>query len=527
MKARWILLSALVLGCTETRTRAPRLQSFRVSLESPAGTPENPLPFTAGSGQTFVVNVEAMGSSGELLTSHSGRVIVSVVPGEILGVQPSEPVVREGILTGLRVTIRKSYGPTHIWLEDGSGANPFAVGATPTLYFQNPRVSDVQRPISGIGRSGDSPLSGSSVTIDRGTNIVVHVSNNGFYVVDREEREFNSIFAFNFSRPEGLRRGDKLLRFGGNISEFLGLTEINFPSWDVDRRCPSERDPGQLCEEGEFCVAGACLGQECGDRVCAEGAVCMGDRCVPNPNIPDPVLNPPVLLAAEMEKYEGGLVRYTDVVTTQEFVNCDDPARNPGANGNGICEFCRTCNANRDPNGQCPSGGRCCPFPQLCNLSVGECTTRCDAQRDPEGACPTGKICCPAGNTCDEGLGMCNGCTIAQKAEAACDDACSMRGPSSPGGLCTNLCDFREFGQFRVGLTTAGHWNGASFLMVTADTVPFFRADAPENLGKRLRSVTGTLRNVFAPGPLWIVEPRDECDVDGIEHQRQDCDTVK
>jgi hypothetical protein len=122
---------------------------------------------------------------------------------------------------------------------------------------------------------------------------------------------------------------------------------------------------------------------------------------------------------------------------------------------------------------------------------------------------------------------MCRGCTVAEKQEQFCDDSCAQRGTTSPGGICTNMCDFRGYGQYRIGLTTNGRWNGASLLAVTADTVPGFRADAAENRGKLLQSMTGTLRNVYAPGPMWILEARDECDVVGIPRVRKDCDTVK
>jgi hypothetical protein len=518
------LTVVLALGCSQDKRRSDKLQSFRVTLTSEGGTPENPLPFVIREAREFTIDIEALDSQGRLLGSHNGLVLISSVPGTVSSRDPAEPTVQGGELRGVRVSVRGAFGPTHLWVEDRSGANAFAVGASPRIWFQNPRIRDVQEP---TGSRDSSPLVDSVVNIDRGNNVVVHVSNNGFYVVDKDETQFASVFAFNFNRPEGLRRGDKLRSFGGDVQEFLGFTEIGFPSWDVDHRCPSATSPNQQCEEGEFCIGGVCLGQQCGERVCADGSVCQDGNCVPNTLIPDPVTNPPILITREMEKYEAGLVRFTDVMTTQDFRACDDPNVVAGANGNGVCEFCRTCNSNRDLNGVCPSGGRCCPIPQVCETSKGECTSICDANRDAEGRCEAGRKCCPPGNTCAVDLGRCDGCTVAEKAEAACDDECAQRNPQSPGGLCTNLCDFREFGQYRVGLTTAGQWNGASFLVVTSDTVPTFRPDSPENRGKILPSVTGVLRNIFAPGPLWIVEPRDECDVQGIERERTDCDTVR
>jgi hypothetical protein len=543
-----LLLPLLVAGCTEQRTRSPRLQSFKVTLRSDPGSPDGGLlPFDVRATREFVIDVDALDSFGQPLFEHNGRIKISVVPGVVVATDPAETTVLGGSARGIRVTVQKSYGPTNLLVEDASGANPWALGVSERIWIQNPRIRDIQQPLTS---RDSSPLAGMEVVIDRGTNIVVHVSNSGFYVVDThlpagETNAYHSLFAYNYNRPEGLRRGDRLCRLAGNISEFLGYTELNFPYWDVDLRCPVPDDPGGVCPEAddpehrptrcqadEFCVNGTCVGQQCGDRLCAEGSVCMeadgGLACVPNPNIPDPVTNPP-LANSEMEKYEGGLVRFTNVIVSHDFVDCDDPATNPGANGNGACEYCRTCNANRDQNGTCPSGGRCCPSPLQCYLPAGECASVCDSVRDASNGCPPGKKCCPPGPDCDLGLGICKGCTAAENAEAACDDACARRTPTSPGGICTNLCDFRAYGQYRIGLTTNGQWNGASLLAVTADTFPAFRPNAPENRGKLLRSLTGTLRNVYAPGAIWILEARDECDVvgDGIPRERKDCDTVK
>jgi hypothetical protein len=516
-----VLLSTF--ACSELRDRPTRLESFRVTLQSASGTAEAPLPFVIRESREMIIDVTAIDSRGDPIPGFDGPISVSVVPGRIVSLSPVSPELRGGTLQGLRVGIRGAFGRTHIWVEDASKTNVHALGTSSTIYFQNPRLRDVQQPLTS---RDSSPLEGSVVVIDRGDNYVVHVSNSGFFVVDREDTEYNSIFAFNFSRPEGVRRGDKLLRFGGNVVEFLGYTELGFPLWDVDRRCPNPLDPEQLCAEGEFCIAGECLGQQCGASVCAEGSVCREGACVPNPNIPDPVSDPNVLSNTEMEKYEGGLVRFTSVIVSHDFVACDDPAVTPGANGNGTCEFCRTCNQNRNANGDCPSGGRCCPVGQGCYLLRGECAALCNAQRNEDGSCPTGASCCPAGGTCDLSVGMCDGCSVAEKAEERCEAECNAR-TVAMGRICTNLCDFREFGQYRVGLTTAGAWDGRSILLNTKDTVPSFRPEAPENRGKRLDSVTGTLRNIYAPGAIWIVEARDECDIQGITRVRQDCHTVR
>jgi hypothetical protein len=514
-------------ACTDTLPRSNKLQSFRVTLQTAnVGTADNPLPFAVTSSTDFVIDIDALDAYGMPLTSFSGPVSVTVVPGQIAQLTPAQPTLSGGSLQGVHVSVSKSFGTTNLWVQDLTGTNPNAVGTSANIYFQNPRIRDIQQPTG----SGDaSPLTGTVVSVDRGNNYVVNVSSSGFYVVDTSDNAYNSVFAFSFSRPEDLRRGDKLLRFGGDVSEFVHYTEIGFPTWDVDRRCPTANDPGQVCDDGEFCLNGRCFGQQCGEVVCAEGSVCIDGACSPNTNIPDPVTDPDVSNATVMEQYEGGLIKLSNIMTSQEFRACDDPAVNPGANGNGTCEFCRTCNANRDINSVCPEGGRCCPVGTVCYLPKGECATTCSANRDPnDGSCPSGGSCCPVGNTCDLRFKMCDGCTVAEKVESQCEDECAARNQNSPGGICSSECDFRQYGQYRVGITDAqGAWNGKSILVTSSDTVPSFLPNIQQNLGRRFRSMTGTLKNVYAPGPIWILEVRDECDIDGIDHIRQDCSTVR
>ena len=46
-------------------------------------------------------------------------------------------------------------------------------------------------------------------------------------------------------------------------------------------------------------------------------------------------------------------------------------------------------------------------------------------------------------------------------------------GISAPAKLCTNRCDYRDFNQFRAGITDEeGNWNGQQILLITSDTLP-------------------------------------------------------
>lgn len=127
----------------------------------------------------------------------------------------------------------------------------YAVGSAGPMYFVEPNLADVNRADSLI----ESPFEEEFVEVKRGRMVVTAVRIDGFYLTDMcpllgragvtedplcsaEElttpAEFNHLFVFNFSRPDELFFGDQLLNVSGPMSEFNGLTEMNFPLWEVD-----------------------------------------------------------------------------------------------------------------------------------------------------------------------------------------------------------------------------------------------------------------------------------------------------
>lgn len=105
--------------------------------------------------------------------------------------------------------------------------------------------------------------------------VVTRVASDGFYVTDVNEAEqkngYNSLFAFNFSIPPGMRVCDEVTYLSGTVNEFFGFTELSFPSYQL--RYPD-------------------LGKE----------PCL----VPEPTILDAAT---IFSASGMEKLESGLVR--------------------------------------------------------------------------------------------------------------------------------------------------------------------------------------------------------------------------
>jgi hypothetical protein len=170
----------------------------------------------------------------------------------------SEPLatarVDDGVLTGLQVELPPVYGPSFLWLEHARGDTPtFATGTSPTLWYRDPYVADVQRPENeeGVGALERSPLEEKQINVTesrhgaRGRLVVTGVYAQGYTLSDVEcadadgtppctTGDYDSIFVFSFSRPadeEGreLAPGSTVDRLTGSIGEFNGLTEVNFP----------------------------------------------------------------------------------------------------------------------------------------------------------------------------------------------------------------------------------------------------------------------------------------------------------
>lgn len=160
----------------------------------------------------------------------------------------------------------------------------YASGAAGPIHLVQPNLADVSRTDSLVS----SPFQDEFVEIKRGNMVVTAIRIDGFYLTDTcpiadytgdgqqfctpEERaaraEFNHLFVFNFSRPDDLFPGDRLISVGGPMTEFVGLTELGFPLWEVDfEHSPQDPIPApislsdrvidhfpNLVERGQQCV---------------------------------------------------------------------------------------------------------------------------------------------------------------------------------------------------------------------------------------------------------------------------------
>ncbi len=280
------------LGCTETVRRPARLTSFEVTFAgadgAATGSTDAPLPYVNGAPCSLdaecdeplrcvdgacaglrTLNVVAVDETGAPV-DFEGWVGLRVTPG-VLAPSSAHSPIAGGSTGGIDVWFSRAIGPTLLWVEDdgfvpaqgrpaacadgvdsdGDGlvdmadpgclepddddeTNPSgAAGASPTLYFANPRIRDVQH----TPQLNHSPLEDQQVRITGGHMVVTNVVANGFYVVDLDDqrpgRYYNGIFVFTFSKPRHVRLGDVVCELDGAVTEFVGTTQLAFPSFEV------------------------------------------------------------------------------------------------------------------------------------------------------------------------------------------------------------------------------------------------------------------------------------------------------
>lgn len=286
-------------GCSGGTTSADLGPStFAVAVTAVNGSPDLPtaeMPLPANRGETIETwdfTVEARSPTGEP-EPFDGFVRLDVRPGAIFAVSGEGAAGRNIKLTDGKasgsITLTAVYGPARLWAEDlgyhpvtpGSGEKPacsnaadddgdglfdfpadpgcafaddddegggtFAAGVSPPVQYALPKVSDVR----GTGSATPYPYEAIEVNTSAPQRVIVtRVASDGFYVTDVNATEmstgYNSLFAFSFNTPPGMRVCDVLTYLSGTANDFFGFTELSFPSFKVS--FPLE---GQACEVPE------------------------------------------------------------------------------------------------------------------------------------------------------------------------------------------------------------------------------------------------------------------------------------
>ena len=242
---------------------------------APGTSADNPLAFSL-EGHSFELSVTAMGYNHEPLDEFEACLQVYLTSGILeelsaTGGTASCPAgtipVRNGTASA-NVLVSRAFDQLRIWASDegtDGQAGSYASGSTEAIYTRLPTVAQVQASDSTV----ESPLENQYVHFlgydpelpesERRELVVTTVTNDGFYVTDRSDSpgSFNSMFVFSFSRPDDLLVGDRLSKLTGIVKEFLGFTELQFPTWAVESSGnaigePTVLDPSIVCIGSEM-----------------------------------------------------------------------------------------------------------------------------------------------------------------------------------------------------------------------------------------------------------------------------------
>jgi hypothetical protein len=252
-------------ACVRQEDGLTGTSSLRVEIVEPTdlGAPDRPID---GEGvRTVEVSITAITTAGEVDTSFDYSVdLVTQFLGTLSG--PAQRIsLTEGV-GRVRLDLPLAFGPTYLWVEDvqenASGRPPsFATGTSDTIYYRYPYLTDVQSPdlTRTSTRLQRSPLEGKQVEVrgsqfgENGRLVVTWVGTQGFTVSDVScvdpvvgpctGVDFGHILVFSFGAPraggQDLQVGHVIERIAGGLTEFNGLTELNFPEVELLETAPN------------------------------------------------------------------------------------------------------------------------------------------------------------------------------------------------------------------------------------------------------------------------------------------------
>jgi hypothetical protein len=258
--------SLALAGCVDDNAGVTGTQSIRVELVAPAdpGAIDRRLPDGA---KSATINLTAYDAAGEIDVGFDREVDVyaqflgtlSPAFDPTYGGAGSTPLasaqMTAGVATNVVVPLPLLFGATTLWVDDGRSENPtYATGASPPLWFREPHIADIQRPVNetSLNALTASPLQNKQITINSsrygasGRLVVTSVFAQGYTVSDTMCADaagtppcvtgaYDHVLVFSFSAPRGangrlLEQGQMIDGFSGGIAEFNGLTEISFPA---------------------------------------------------------------------------------------------------------------------------------------------------------------------------------------------------------------------------------------------------------------------------------------------------------
>lgn len=253
-----VVAALLLTACVEELPPIEGTASLRIEVISPTdlGSEEARLP---DADRALVVSIRAIDTEGEIdagfnsTVSYYAQFLGSLTPG--LGTPLGTVPLQNGVAENVTLELPPVFGPTFLWVEDAGGAeSTFATGTSETLFYRDPFLEDISRPLdeTALDALFASPLESKQVVVNasrhgaNGKLIVTGSFAQGYTVSDVScagpdgqppctVEPYDSIFVFSFSRPENefgntIFQGQFIDSVGGAISEFNGLTEVGFPT---------------------------------------------------------------------------------------------------------------------------------------------------------------------------------------------------------------------------------------------------------------------------------------------------------
>ncbi|MDF1566341.1 MAG: hypothetical protein P1V51_25140 [Deltaproteobacteria bacterium] len=452
-----IALAGLALlgsaGCVEERKLTETVSSFQVELDQVYGTAEIPLAFPDAP-MPVQVTVTALSNTGGPFKGLDFPVTLYTAPGKAQTVD-GLTLVQADLVDGkgqADLTLQAVYGRTHVCAKDNLRGedSTYAIGCTPTLYFDMPRIDQVQVTTDAT----TSPLLGGFIEVRSGDLIVTGILAEGFYVTDLEAPapagglpgDFGSLFIYSFSFPEGVVIGDRLSSVIGTVQEFTGSTQLTFPSW-TRKEVPTDRCSVPWMAGTNTDCPTAPIPVVLDDVICDAG---------PAP-VPVPAgTNSTTYLCGHatdnilIESLEAAVVQAQNVVTPTNFVDCDYNLDGDVANFDASCGF------------------------------------------------DTDWVACEAAVKAGTATGQERACC-----EIACKSACNL------DMTCSEASSLTTYGQWS-GAMNGGAGPKVNFL--TQQGFPELDLLKPEYQGIAL-DIAGTLRHSLPARPRWVVVARSAQDV--------------
>lgn len=238
----FIVLALFGGGCVDKQISPTFGQVTTLKLDLLSPEPGSPAMPNTSRDTTF--NLTAYDDIGEpyggdatidMYLSYGGVRTGQVLDCGSMSEAPIESIpMRGGKLENHHTTLPEAYGTTALWaVERGSNV----VGSSNPIYFPNPTIPNIQTPPDPASPNATfcTSFEDKFVRVDHATGsgklLVDSVFGGAITVTDTGATDYRSIYIFTFGKPASyLVPGKPVRYFTGNISKFVGFTELNFPT---------------------------------------------------------------------------------------------------------------------------------------------------------------------------------------------------------------------------------------------------------------------------------------------------------